>query len=76
LALPEESIEPDTSSNHAIKGNMKTNRSKYNYHTPQGSHWFFPNKVELNTHGKLLLIASSKDRAATLGFRCVVDAAE
>jgi hypothetical protein len=55
---------------------MKTNRSKYNYHTPQGSHWFFPNKVELNTHGKLLLIAPSNDRAATLGFRCVVDAAE
>ena len=27
-------------------------------------------------HGKLLLMAPSKDRAATLGFRCVVDAAE
>jgi hypothetical protein len=30
--------------------------------------------IELNTHGKLLLIAPSKDRAGTLGFRCVVDA--
>ena len=46
------------------------------YFKPQGSHWYFPNKLELNTHGKLLLMAPSKDRAATLGFRCVVDAAE
>jgi len=46
------------------------------YFKPQGSGWFFPNKIELNTHGKLLLMAPSKDRAATLGFRCVVDAGE
>ena len=46
------------------------------YFKPQGSHWFFPNKIELNTHGKLLLMAPSKDRAGTLGFRCAVDAAE
>ena len=46
------------------------------YFKPQGSVWYFPNKLELNTHGKLLLMAPSKDRAATLGFRCVVDAAE
>ena len=46
------------------------------YFHPQGSMWYFPNKIELNTHGKLLLMAPSKDRAATLGFRCVVDAAE
>ena len=46
------------------------------YFKPQGSNWYFPNKIELNTHGKLLLMAPSKDRAATLGFRCVVDAAE
>ena len=46
------------------------------YFKPQGSVWYFPNKIELNTHGKLLLMAPSKDRAATLGFRCVVDAAE
>jgi len=46
------------------------------YFKPQGSVWYFPNKLELNTHGKLLLMAPSKDRAGTLGFRCVVDAAE
>jgi gamma-glutamyl hercynylcysteine S-oxide synthase len=46
------------------------------YFKPQGSRWYFPNKLELNTHGKLLLMAPSKDRAATLGFRCAVDAAE
>jgi len=46
------------------------------YFKPQGANWYFPNKIELNTHGKLLLMAPSKDRAATLGFRCVVDAAE
>ena len=46
------------------------------YFKPNGSHWYFPNKIELNTHGKLLLMAPSKDRAGTLGFRCVVDAAE
>ena len=46
------------------------------YFKPQGSGWYFPNKIELNTHGKLLLMAPSKDRAGTLGFRCVVDAAE
>jgi hypothetical protein len=28
----------------------------------------------LTEHGKYLLIAPSKDRAGTLGFRCVVDA--
>ena len=46
------------------------------YYKPQGSNWYFPNKIELNTHGKLLLMAPSKDRAGTLGFRCAVDAAE
>jgi len=46
------------------------------YFKPQGSRWYFPNKIELNTHGKLLLMAPSKDRAGTLGFRCAVDAAE
>jgi formylglycine-generating enzyme required for sulfatase activity len=46
------------------------------YFKPQGSDKYFPNKIELNTHGKLLLMAPSKDRAGTLGFRCAVDAAE
>jgi gamma-glutamyl hercynylcysteine S-oxide synthase len=44
------------------------------YYFPQGSHWYFPNSAKLVEHGKLLLMAPSKDRAATLGFRCVMDA--
>jgi gamma-glutamyl hercynylcysteine S-oxide synthase len=44
------------------------------YYFPQGSHWYFPNSSRLTDHGKLLLMAPSKDRAATLGFRCVADA--
>ena len=44
------------------------------YFFPQGSHWYFPNSSRLTEHGKLLLMAPSKDRAATLGFRCVMDA--
>ena len=43
------------------------------YYKPQGSMWYFPNTYKLNEHGKYLLIAPSKDRAGTLGFRCVVD---
>ncbi|MGO9239921.1 MAG: formylglycine-generating enzyme family protein [Bryobacteraceae bacterium] len=43
------------------------------YYKPQGSVWYFPNTYKLNEHGKYLLIAPSKDRAGTLGFRCVVD---
>ena len=44
------------------------------YYQPQGSRWYFPQAYRLNEHGKLLLMAPGKDRAATLGFRCVVDA--
>jgi formylglycine-generating enzyme required for sulfatase activity len=44
------------------------------YYFPQGSGWYFPNSSRLSEHGKLLLMAPSKDRAATLGFRCVMDA--
>jgi len=44
------------------------------YYQPQGSRWYFPQAYKLNEHGKLLLMAPSKDRAATLGFRCVADA--
>jgi formylglycine-generating enzyme required for sulfatase activity len=43
------------------------------YYQPQGSHWYFPQAYRMNEHGKLLLMAPSKDRAGTLGFRCVVD---
>lgn len=44
------------------------------YYFPQGSYWYFPNSSKLTEHGKLLLMAPSKDRAATLGFRCLMDA--
>jgi gamma-glutamyl hercynylcysteine S-oxide synthase len=43
------------------------------YYQPQGSHWYFPQAYRLTEHGKLLMIAPGKDRAATVGFRCVVD---
>jgi formylglycine-generating enzyme required for sulfatase activity len=44
------------------------------YYQPQGSIWYFPQAYRLDQHGKLLLMAPSKDRAGTLGFRCVKDA--
>ena len=44
------------------------------YYQPQGSIWYFPQAYKLNEHGKYLLMAPSKDRAGTLGFRCAVDA--
>lgn len=44
------------------------------YYQPQGSLWYFPQAYRNDEHGKLLLMAPSKDRAGTLGFRCVQDA--
>lgn len=44
------------------------------YYQAQGSHWYFPQAYRLTEHGKYLLMSPSKDRAGTLGFRCVVDA--
>jgi formylglycine-generating enzyme required for sulfatase activity len=44
------------------------------YYQPQGSMWYFPQAYKLDEHGKLLLMAPSKDRAGALGFRCVRDA--
>ncbi len=44
------------------------------YYRPAGSRWYFPSAYRLNEHGKYLLIAPSKDRSGTLGFRCVKDA--
>jgi len=38
---------------------------------PQHSIWFFPQAYRVDQHGKYLLMAPAKDRAATLGFRCV-----
>ncbi len=43
------------------------------YYQPQGSIWYFPQAYRNDQHGKLLLMAPSKDRAGTLGFRCVMD---
>jgi formylglycine-generating enzyme required for sulfatase activity len=44
------------------------------FYQPQGSIWYFPQAYKLIEHGKYLLMAPSKDRSGTLGFRCVVDA--
>ena len=44
------------------------------HYQPQGSHWYFPQAYKLDEHGKYLLMAPSKDRSGTVGFRCVVDA--
>ncbi|HEX5342985.1 MAG TPA: formylglycine-generating enzyme family protein, partial [Duganella sp.] len=41
---------------------------------PQGSHWYFPQALRLDTHSKFLLMAPSMDRNASTGFRCVKDA--
>jgi iron(II)-dependent oxidoreductase len=43
------------------------------YYRPAGSRWYFPSAYRLTEHGKYLLTAPSKDRSATLGFRCVKD---
>lgn len=43
------------------------------YYQPQGSMWYFPQAYRLDQHGKYLLMAPSKDRAGTIGFRCAVD---
>merc|ERR1711907_7733 len=42
---------------------------------PSGSHWYFPQALELNTHNKYFLMDDRYERAGTVGFRCVVDAA-
>jgi formylglycine-generating enzyme required for sulfatase activity len=41
------------------------------YYQPQGAIWYFPQAYELAQHSKYLLMAPAKDRAGTLGFRCV-----
>jgi len=43
------------------------------YYHAQTSGWYFPPALELNKYGKYLLMAPSIDRAATIGFRCVMD---
>jgi gamma-glutamyl hercynylcysteine S-oxide synthase len=41
---------------------------------PRGSVWYFPQTYRLDEHEKYLLMAPGRDRAGTIGFRCVVDA--
>lgn len=43
------------------------------YYQPRGSLWYFPQAYKLTEHGKYLLMAPSKDRAGTVGFRCAAD---
>jgi formylglycine-generating enzyme required for sulfatase activity len=40
---------------------------------PRGSIWYFPQTYRLDEHEKYLLMAPGRDRAGTIGFRCVVD---
>jgi len=44
------------------------------YYKPAGSVWYFPQAYDLRQHGKYLLMSPGRDRAATIGFRCVADA--
>jgi iron(II)-dependent oxidoreductase len=41
---------------------------------PTGSIWYFPQAYRLDEHQKYLLMSPGRDRAGTIGFRCVVDA--
>jgi gamma-glutamyl hercynylcysteine S-oxide synthase len=41
---------------------------------PYGSIWYFPQAYRLDEHQKYLLMSPGRDRAATIGFRCVMDA--
>lgn len=41
---------------------------------PRGSLWYFPQTYRLDEHQKYLLMSPGRDRAGTIGFRCVVDA--
>jgi len=41
---------------------------------PIGSIWYFPQTYRLDEHQKYLLMSPGRDRAGTIGFRCVMDA--
>lgn len=43
------------------------------FYRPEGSRWYFPANESLEEHGKYLLMAPSKDRSGTVGFRCAAD---
>ena len=40
---------------------------------PLGSVWYFPETNRLDEHEKYLLMSPGRDRAGTIGFRCLVD---
>jgi len=42
------------------------------YYHAQTSHWYFPQAQEVNKQPKYLLMSPGMDRAATIGFRCVM----
>lgn len=42
---------------------------------PSGSSWYFTQAKELNKHNKYFLFDDRYERAGTVGFRCLVDAA-
>jgi hypothetical protein len=44
------------------------------FYQPQSSLWYLPQAYRLTEHGKYLLVAPSKDRSGSVGFRYVVDA--
>jgi len=44
------------------------------FYQPRGSIWYFPETYRLDEHQKFLLMSPGRDRAGTIGFRCVVDA--
>ncbi|MGA7027959.1 MAG: SUMF1/EgtB/PvdO family nonheme iron enzyme [Candidatus Acidiferrales bacterium] len=44
------------------------------FYQPRGSVWYFPQIYRLDEHQKFLLMSPGRDRAGTIGFRCVVDA--
>ena len=44
------------------------------FYQPRGSMWYFPQTYRLDEHQKFLLMSPGRDRAGTIGFRCVVDA--
>lgn len=46
------------------------------YYQPRGSIWYFPQTYRLDEHQKYLLMSPGRDRAGTIGFRCVVDSRE
>jgi gamma-glutamyl hercynylcysteine S-oxide synthase len=44
------------------------------FYQPRGSIWYFPQTYRLDEHQKFLLMSPGRDRAGTIGFRCVMDA--